>query len=258
MMGNGRLCAMKTPASPFVLILALGAWSTSSPVRAQSLFVEGSVFGGIERRVTQEVETTITPSSQGATSIPVPDINGTIVGGTFTIGTWVAPRVTLRLETSWPGEVEDRVERTQTIPGAGPVPVLTSSIERQSRDRARTFAALVGYHTARRRGVQLGYVGGAAFVWRTLRQREVTNSATVTGGGVVLGPGGVIIPQPVIVIPIERVFDSTTNIYGVSAAVGMDADIAIGSRFSAVPYIRVIGMNGGVSVRPGVGFRATW
>lgn len=241
-----------------MLVVLVGAWLTASPARAQGLFVEGSVFGGIERRVTQKVETTVTPSTQGAESTPVPDINGSVIGGTFTIGTWVAPRVSLRLETSWPGEVDDRVERTQTIPGAGPVPVLTSRIERHSWDRARTFTALVGYHTTRRRGVQLGYVGGAAFVWRTLRQREVSTSSTLSGGGVVIGPGGVVIPQPVIVIPIARTFDATTNIYGVSAAVGMDADIAIGSRFSAVPQIRVIGMNGGVSVRPGVGFRATW
>lgn len=236
----------------------VGAWLTASPALAQTLFVEGTVFGGFERRVTQKVETTVTPSTQGSETTPVPDINGSVVGGSFTIGTWVAPRVTLRLETSWPGEVEDRVERTQTIPGAGPVPVLTSRVERQSWDRARTFTALVGYHTARRRGVQLGYVGGAAFVWRTLRQREVSTSSTLSGGGVVIGPGGMIIPQPVIVTPIARTFDSTTNIYGVSAAVGMDADIAIGSRFSAVPQIRVIGLTGGLSVRPGVGFRATW
>jgi hypothetical protein len=193
-----------------------------------------------------------------AETTPVPDINGFVVGGTFTIGTWVAPRVTLRLETSWPGEVEDRVERTQTIPGVTPVPVFTSTVARQSRDRARTFSALVGYHTTRRRGIRLGYVGGAAFIWRTLRQQEVTTASTITGGGVIIGPGGVIIPQPVTVIPIQRVFDATTNSYGVSAAVGIDADIAIGSRFSAVPQIRVIGMSGGVSVRPGVGFRATW
>lgn len=249
---------MRRLGSPLVLSLSVGAWLAASPAQAQRLFIEGSAFAGIERRVTQEVETIVTPSTQGGTSTPVPDINGTVVGGTFTIGTWVAPRVTLRLETSWPGEVEDRVERTLTIPGAGPVPVLTSSIARQSWDRARTFAALVGYHTTRRRGVQLGYVGGAAFVWRTLRQREVTTSSTLSGGGLVIGPGGMVRPQPIIVIPVERTFDSTTTIYGVSAAVGMDADIAIGSSFSAVPQIRVIGMNSGLSVRPGVGFRATW
>lgn len=236
----------------------VGVWLTASSVAAQNIFVEGSVFGGIERRVTQKVETTVTPSTQGTESTPVPDINGSVIGGTFTVGTWVAPRVTLRLETSWPGEVEDRVERSQTIPGAGPVPVLNARVERQSQDRARTFTALVGYHTARRHGVQLGYVGGAAFVWRTLRQREVSTSSTLSGGGVVIGPGGMVIPQPVVVIPVERTFDATTNIYGVSAAVGMDADIAIGSKLSAVPQIRVVGMNGGLSVRPGVGFRVNW
>lgn len=237
----------------------VGVWLAASPAAAQRVFVEGSVFGGIERRVTQKVQTTVTPSTQGTEATPVPDINGSVLGGTFTIGTWVAPRVSLRLETSWPREVEDRVERTQTIPGpGGPVPVLTSRIERQSWDRARTFTPLVGYHTARRHGVQLAYVGGAAFVWRTLRQREVTTSSTLSGGGFVIGPGGMVIPQPVVVIPIERTFDATTNIYGVSAAVGMDADIAIGSHFSAVPQIRVVGMNSGLSVRPGVGFRVNW
>lgn len=249
---------MERLASPFILA-ALMSIGLTPGLAAQSLFVEGAVFGGIERRATQTVESTVTPPVEGGTPTPVPNINGTVPGGTFTVGTWVAPRVTLRLETSWPGQIEDRVERTQTIPGQGPIPPLTSRVERESRDRARTFAALVGYHTARRRGVQIGYLGGAAFVWRVVRNREVASSPTLSGGGVVIGPGGIITPQPIVVTQVQRTFDATTKSYGVSAAIGVDVDIAIGKRFSAVPQIRVVGIpGGGVSVRPGVGFRAGW
>lgn len=228
----------------------------SSTASAQRLFIDGAAFAGVERRVTQKVDVTITPPIEG-TVTPVPDPNGIVAGGTLTVGTWLSPRTTVRLETSWPGQVEDRVERTQTVPAAGPVPALTSRIERQSWDRARTFVALAGYHLDRRHGVQIGFLGGASFLWRTVRQREVSSSPSLSGGGVVIGPGGVF-PQPVIVTQVQRTFDATTTSYGVSAAVGVDADIALGPHMSAVPHIRVIGMPGGLSVRPGVGFRATW
>jgi hypothetical protein len=44
----------------------------------------------------------------------------------------------------------------------------------------------------------------------------------------------------------------------VTVAVGLDADVSLASHFSVVPQLRVVGFNGGVSVRPGVAVRASW
>lgn len=254
---------MKRLVPSLIVRLFVVALLVPGSTSAQTIFVEGSAFAGIERRLTQSVDRTTTMPPEARTEPPMLDPNGTVAGGTFTVGTWLAPRVTLRLETAWPGSVKDRVEHTTTVPRppvpiTGPLPPLTATFEQESWERARTFTTLVGYHTARRRGVQIGYLGGAAFVWRTLRQRGASSEPSISGGGVIIGPGGPV-PIPVTVTRIERTFDATANGYEVGAAVGVDADIAIGTHLSAVPQVRVIGIpNGGVSIRPGVGLRATW
>lgn len=255
---------MNRLSSSLVVRTVVVALVVSGSASAQTIFVEGSAFASLERRATQSVDRTSTATLEAEPTGPELDPNGTVAGGTFTIGTWLASRVTLRLETAWPDTVEDRVTFTTTVPRppipiTGPFPPLTATYEQQSWERARTFTTLVGYHTARRRGVQIGYLGGAAFVWRTLRQRAVSSEPSISGGSVIVGPGGQVVPMPTTVTRIDRTFDGTATGYEVGAAVGMDADIAIGSHLSAVPQIRVVGIpNGGLSIRPGVGVRATW
>ncbi len=49
-----------------------------------------------------------------------------------------------------------------------------------------------------------------------------------------------------------------TTDYNVTAEAGVDADITLGHRWSAVPQFRALAFNGGVSFRPGLALRFTW
>src|SRR4029453_16604427 len=75
---------------------ALGLGVCTAPAAAQSVFVEGTAFAGIERRThTEIVESDITA--------PGPlDLNGTVAGGGFGVGTWLTPHVTVRLQRAPP------------------------------------------------------------------------------------------------------------------------------------------------------------
>ena len=116
-------------------------------------------------------------------------------------------------------------------------------------DQARTFSPLIAWHTARRHGVQLGFIGGAAFVVRVQRSRDETvyrvYSPELLAETTALGVS--------LIRPYST--DIKTTSYSVSAQAGLDADIALGGRVSVVPQIRVIGLPGGLSIRPGVGLR---
>jgi hypothetical protein len=55
-----------------------------------------------------------------------------------------------------------------------------------------------------------------------------------------------------------RTLETDATSYGVTAEAGLDVDIALGRRFSVVPQVRAIGFDNGLSIRPGVAFRASW
>ncbi len=43
-----------------------------------------------------------------------------------------------------------------------------------------------------------------------------------------------------------------------TAEAGLDVDVSLGRRFSVVPQVRAVGFDNGLSIRPGVGLRASW
>ena len=167
----------------------------------------------------------------------IPNLNGTVAGGSGTIGTWLTPRFSIRFEFAALGNLESSTMYSPSAVLSGLTPVLTVPVLTESLTSTigeRTAAVLAGVHTARRHGVQLGYLGGVVFVAQT-----VTNVTTESVTG----------------FPSE----STTAIahsYGATAEVGMDADIAIGNHFSVVPEARLVA--DGVSVRLGVALRGRW
>jgi hypothetical protein len=216
------------------------------PVRAQTLFVDGGAFAGIERRPHIEIVPIVPGGEQ-------PDLGGTVPGGVVSIGTWLAPRVSVRLEVALPGNLETTDEQGTVYPLAfplgpsslGPDTSFSYSQRYKRSERIRSLSALVGYHTARRRGLQLGYLGGAAFlVGRRTETYEfgypvITNTI----------PIGILPPMAQTTI---------VNEYGVTATVGLDADVAVGSRLSLVPHVRAFAFSSGLSVRPGVVVRVRW
>jgi len=215
--------------------------AATSLADAQSFFVEGAAFASIERRAR-------TDSPAGSSAIA--GVDGTAAGGGASVGAWLTPHISVRLEMAFPAGLESSVDENIGLPipvtfPRGLIPPLTITTEHF--ERTRTFAALLAYHTERRHRVQLGYVGGAAFLVREMRQ---TVSSSFPG----LIP--IVIP-PEISFPSVG-FDSTFTNYGVTVEVGLDADIALSSRFSVVPQMRMLAFGGGLTLRPGAAFRATW
>ncbi len=145
--------------------------AAASPAVAQSFFVEGAAFASIERRAR-------TDSPAGSSTLA--GVDGTVAGGGASVGAWLTPHISVRLEMSFPAGLESSVGENIGLPipvtfPRGLIPPLTITTEHF--ERTRTFAALLAYHTERRRRVQLGYVGGAAFLVREMRQ-TVSSSFT--------------------------------------------------------------------------------
>jgi hypothetical protein len=230
-----------------LVVVGLGIiLSSAARADAQSpdaaLFVDGAVFASIERRAHSS-------SSDGLDA----DLSGTVAGGGAALGTWLTPRLSVRLELAVPARLDAETTTDGIIVPVlyGPAAVFTQQIERS--ERIRTLSALLAYHTARHGGVQMGYLAGAAFIARELHQvyTSVTPLTTFTSLSGTAAPTLVIVPLP-------RTTDVTLNDYAVNGEVGLDADVAVGIRFSVVPQVRVTGVAGGLSVRPGVAARLRW
>ena len=164
-----------------------------------------------------------------------PNVDGTGIGGTIAIGTWLTPRFSIRLEAALLGDINDETTATSTeTSGLGQTITITN---RESASlRERTVSVLLGYATERRHGVQLSYLGGAVFGFTT------TQSSSTE----LFSPAVITVPSRTI----------TVRSYGSAAEVGMDADVAIGSHLSIVPQARLVADD--VSVRAGIALRARW
>lgn len=224
-----------------VLTLGLLLGGFAAPAAAQSLFVEGSIFAAVERRSTTE-----TSEAELGTA----DLNGVVAGGGFSIGTFLTPKVSVRAQFAFASRVEYDAETVST-PDLGPTlppGIFVPSIRRrvEASEKITTFSALVGYHTERRHKVQLAYLGGAAFFVGQRKFRYTTSYE---------------LPREVLafsLVPADSVIEYSSTGYTVTAEVGLDADVALSSRWSLVPQARLMAYGGGLTLRPGVAFRGRW
>jgi hypothetical protein len=219
--------------------------ASSVPAFAQTVFVDGVAFVGVELRNGSDGQTS--PGSGSSV-----DLNGTVAGGTIGVGTMLTPRLSARIEVGLPTTLDGTVDEGLILPAINSVlpPFTPFTLTREVWDRARTVSALLAYHTERDHRIQLAFIGGAAFVQRTIRQRVRYSFPLIDIPE--LAPWA--IPRLGLTIPAELT-DYTTTDYSVAVTAGVDADIAIGTRISVVPQVRVIGLDDGVSIRPGVGVR---
>lgn len=232
-----------------VLGLAWSLLSAVTPtVAAQSLFIDGGPFVGIERRNSGAVV-------NDGVRVDGFNPNGIAAGGSLAVGTWLAPRLTARVEVGWPTTLERSATLSGTFALVNNQTRLLYSSTQTTWDQARTLSVLLGYHTARHRGWQLGYLAGAVYVSQRLQQRLETRYPEFTPGGFnPNGPVALVNPPREIV----DVAEGKRTDYAVGLAVGIDADMALGRRFSVVPQVRAIGLRSGLSIRPGVGLRVTF
>ena len=226
-----------------------------NPVAAQEqeaprVFFDGAGFVSFERTGQLRYGTpVVTPLLLGyETPVVTPlltdrNASGTVGGGGFAVGTFLGPRVSVRLETAFPASLNSTYSTRSSIiysvsPFGGGIPeVISNRIE--ERFRQRSAAVLLGYHTGRQHRVRLGFLAGVAFRWEQQR--------TVTGQTV-----------PAFVRPAPSVIqrsDVTSTTYRPVTAVGIDADIAMVRHISFVPQMRVQAVAGLLSLRPGIAVR---
>jgi hypothetical protein len=207
------------------------------PLAAQTVFVEGAAFVGVERLS----HTTPQPSNAS-----VADLSGTTVGGRVSVGTFVSPQWSVRVEVAVPNLLKSTTTLPPPIlvPLPSPVVVVPAPIvftQQIQRDyRAPSGAILVGYATTRRHHVAVSYLGGLMM----LEERQHTVNQTS------IGP----VPGVSIPIPTQRT-ETTIFTYRAAAATGLDVDIAIAAHLALVPQIRADVFLGSLSVRPAAALR---
>jgi hypothetical protein len=167
------------------------------------------------------------------------------------VGTFLSPQWSAQIELALPNLLKTTttiqppilqpLSSLVTVVGQPALVVAPVSITYQvQRDyRAPSAAVLVGYHTARRHHVEVGYLGGLMFLDE--RQHTITQTSYMR-----LGAG--------VSIPTMRA-ETTVSNYRAAAATGLDVDIALGSHLALVPQVRTDVFAGSLSVRPAVGVR---
>ncbi|HEV8316118.1 MAG TPA: hypothetical protein VGQ10_01835 [Vicinamibacterales bacterium] len=232
-----------------LFVLANINTSAAQEQEAPSIFLDGAGFVSFERTAQLRYQTpVVTPLLTGRYETPVMtplltgrDASGNVAGGGFAIGTFLGPRVSVRLEAAFPASLTSSYATRSGIIYSSPfgrIPeVIPSRVEDQFRQRSA--AVLLGYHTGRRHRVRLGFLAGVAIRWEQQRSRtEQTVPAFV----------------PVVPLIIQR-SDVTATTYRPAPAVGIDADIAMVRHVSLVPQMRVQAIAGLLSLRPGIAVR---
>jgi hypothetical protein len=200
------------------------------------LFVEGSAFLGIDRDAHADYQTPVPTSDDQSATVP---------GGGFAVGTFLAPRVSVRLELAVQGSSDFSYAAPQLISDS----LVSTSIRVTDDRRSWATTVLAGYHAERRGRLRLAYSGGVAFVGERTDRAIVISSSLQPS----FGPPFLVSVFPTVVQRSEaRVYS-----YRPAVAVGLDAEIGLGTRVAVVPQLRVVAFTGRISIRPGVAIRWT-
>jgi hypothetical protein len=217
-----------------LLFVALGLMLGARPALAQGdgqrLFVTGNVFASIELHSAAESDEDV---------LFAEDLSGTTWGGGFGVGVFLTPRWSAQVEFAIPGSLKAESERS-----SGFIPPIGEIKQRNEQEvRTRSASVLLGYHAPAGSRVRIGYLAGLGFV---RERRHLTNELVLPTPL----PPGIILPGPF--------FETTLETSGSAAVVGLDVDVAAGSRLTIVPQVRAQVSNGVISVRPGVAVRWTF
>lgn len=218
---------MKPGALATVIVLG-----TVSAAHAQSptpgVFVSGNAFAAIN------LDTGARPV-QPVSALGSIDSGGTTAGGGAGIGTYFKSRWSVRFELAFAGETDASSTLTS--------PTFTETLRVQSQIRHGNV--LVGYHPAARGRVEMGYLGGVAFVYQ--RQHLFENTTVQFPFPFPLPPGSLV--------PSGSQIESIVTSYRQAAVVGLDVAVSLSKRCAIVPGMRALAFSGMLSLQPGVAVR---
>lgn len=218
--------------------------SLSAPVLAQPSPETGTVFVGATGFAA--VEKLPTSSGFGLDD----DASGTVAGGALHLGLHLTPRISARLEWG----LTDTLRSSQTlgvnplaasfefgfvgsvVSGGTELSIVSSSVERKRQTAVGSL--LVGYHVAAGRA-SIEVLGGIGFVNQDLQEGYDVR---------ILRSQSLPFPQP----------QYRTSTYHAVAVAGADVSISLTDHAALVPSVRAFALNGGLSLRPGIGLRWTF
>jgi hypothetical protein len=221
-------------APPWALLFVVASINAlAAQDEAPRIFVDGTGFIGFERTTRLSYETPLVSDR---------DASGTVGGGGFSVGTFLAPRVSLRLEAAFPGSLDSSYSVGSGF-AVSPLGEITEFVPQrvQEERRERSASVLLGYHTERRHRVRLGFLAGVAFLWQ---QQHSETEQTIPGF------------PPFVPLRIQRT-DLTATTYRPATAVGVEADVAMARHVALIPQMRVHAVAGALSLRPGIAVRWT-
>jgi hypothetical protein len=222
---------------PLVLSLTAPASAQPSPDTG-TVLVGAAAFAAIEKL----------PTSSGFGIDD--DASGTVAGGSIGLGLHLTPRISARVEWG----LTDTLRSSRSL-GVNPLagsasltfigPVVTTgpelSIVSPSIERKRQTAVgalLVGYHVPAGRA-SIEVLGGIGFVNQDLQEAYDVRILR-----------GLSLPFP------RSEYRAST--YHAVAVAGADIAVSLTDHAALVPTIRAFALNGGLSLRPGLGLRWTF
>ena len=162
-------------------------------------------------------------------------------GGTATVGVFLSPSISLRLEGSFQGEYVTTLESTS----GG---FLTSTDARQAAS-VTDITIAAGWHQGEARRLTIAYLGGVVF----RRQHDETELATTYRTRSTISPSGGSLTFFPSSDTFEQTFESTSYRTGVMA--GVDVAIKVSNHFAIVPEVRMVAFDQDWNIRPVVAMR---
>lgn len=221
-------------------VLWLGAASPSdAQPEAGRVFIGASALASIERS---------TRSSNFG--FDVPDRDGTVAGGSLSLGVYFTPKISARLEWS----MTDWLEYDSDLgilpliarPGIGSTlpERLIAPQPFDGRQRAKGASMLLGYHLSSSRA-SLELLGGLGVIAETTRSSYDFWIAQP------------VATEALTLLPYPR-GESRFSEYRSVGVVGVDVAVRLTEHAAVVPQFRAYSSGGGLTLRPGVGVRWTF
>ena len=222
-------------------MLARPTLATAQPARG-TMFVSGIAIAAIESNPIY--------GSRDLFGVAGNENTSTVAGGTLSLGVHLTPRISARAEWTLTDTVRRDLDNAQLLAvvafgtlGSTPAELTLPPFAQTTTSamRKREASALVAYHLGSGRA-SLELVAGLGLI---NRRGDTVDEIRYTA------------PLFGVTLPPSRT-ESHFSSVDATAVVGLDLAFTLTDHASLVPQVRVYSQSGGVSLRPGLGFRWTF